>query len=270
MNSPLRIIALFTFFISTYVHADIAVLVHGYHSNGSSSWRVNGIVQHLNRYGWQDAGIYTPEGNHALFGISLANSGLFVVTAELPSESPIEIQASLLSRYLNDISEHFTEQKIHIIAHSAGGIVARLALVNIYQQGKQANISQLITIATPHLGSVIAEVAKRTSNSPLSIIAPVLGASEINRAKILYQQLGREEKNSFLFWLNRQPHPPMKYTSIIRKNGSFIKGDWLVPAQSQNMALVPAIGKNAQVILTKGDHYLDYRDVFLFLPLLSH
>ena len=267
MKQPLRITALFIFFISAYVQADIAVLVHGYHSTGNT-WRAKGITSLLAANGWHDAGFYTPQGNYAPYTNPLSNNGKYLVTAELPSESPVEIQSDLLSQYLMDIMHKFPQQKIHIIAHSAGGIVARYSLVTLYQQNKVTNISQLITISTPHFGSVIAEVAKRASDTPMSIVAPLFGADEINRAEILYQQLGREEKNEFLYWLNRQPHPPMQYASIIRASGSFLDGDWLVPAASQNMALVPVIGSNALVFLSSGDHHLKYSDGFLLLNLL--
>lgn len=267
MQRQLQTIAVFILFIACNVQADIAVLVHGYHSSGNG-WRYNGITRTLASSGWNDAGFYNPQGNFNLFGNALSNSGKHLVTAELPSEAPVEIQANLLTQYLNDISTRFPEQKIHLVAHSAGGIVTRLSLVNNYAQGQQYNVVQLITIATPHLGSPIARMVDKASDTPIGIIAPLLGADEINRAEILYKQLSPEDKNYFLFWLNRQPHPPMKYTSIIRGDGSIMKGDWLVPPNSQKMALVPAIGANAQTIHTPGDHNLKYADGFLIQQLL--
>lgn len=267
MKRHLQTIVLFIFFISGYVQADIAVLVHGYHSSGNT-WRYNGITQLLGNNGWNDAGIYTPQGNYGLFGKPLSNIGKHLVTAELPSEAPVEIQANLLTQYLNDIKQRFPQQKIHLVAHSSAGIITRLTLVNNYSQTEQFNVAQLITIATPHLGSPIAKMAKTAADSPIGIIAPVFGADEINRAEILYKQLSPEDKNYFLFWLNRQPHPPIKYTSIIRANGSIMKGDWLVPPGSQNMAFLPAIGSKAQLITTPGDHNLKYADGFILLSLL--
>lgn len=267
MRRQLQTIALFIFFISGYVQADIAVLVHGYHSSGNT-WRYNGITQLLGNNGWNDAGFYTLQGNHNLFGKTLSNSGKYLVTAELPSEAPVEIQANLLTQYLNDIKHRFPQQKIHLVAHSSGGIVTRLALVNNYSQNEQFNVTQLITIATPHLGSPIARMVNRASDTPIGIIAPLIGADEINRAEVLYKQLSPEDKNHFLFWLNRQAHPPMKYTSIIRGDGSIMKGDWLVPPGSQNMARIPTIGVKAQTIRTPGDHDLKYADGFLLIRLL--
>lgn len=267
MQRQLHIIALCILLFSAPIQADIAVLVHGYHSSGNG-WRYNGITKILADNGWNDAGFYNPQGNFGFFGSPLSNSGKHLLTAELPSEAPVEIQANLLTLYLNDISARFPEQKIHLVAHSAGGIVTRLALVNNLQQNKKYNVVQLITIATPHLGSPIAKMAYKASDTPIGIIAPLLGADEINRAEILYKQLSPEDKNHFLFWLNRQPHPVMKYSSVIRANGSIMKGDWLVPPNSQNMAFVPAIGKNTYVIATPGDHNLSYKDGFILQQLL--
>mgnify|MGYP002713238626 CR=1 FL=1 len=244
--------------------ADIAVLIHGYHSSGGS-WRSKGIVHLLGSHGWRDAGIYTPAIHHTGYpGHTLDNSPRQLVTAELPSESPIEIQAELLSQYLTDISTRFPAQPIHLIAHSAGGIVARLSLV----KNSGLHIVQLITIATPHLGSPIAEMAEQASNSPIGVIAPLIGADDINRAETLYKQLSREKENYFLFWLNRQPHPEIAYTSIVRASGSLINGDRLVPPYSQNMAFVPAIGPRSRLIMTPGNHKLKYQDGLALLPLL--
>jgi len=268
MKHQLRqLLVLIFLLIPGFALADIVVLVHGYHSSGST-WRYNGITTILASHGWNDAGTYTPLGNMVLYGQPLTETGNHVITVELPSEAPVEVQADLLSRYLDDITQYFPQQKIHLIAHSAGGIVARLALVNNYAQENKYNVAQFITIATPHLGSPIASMAEKASDTPIGFFAPFIGANEINRAEILYKQLGKEDKNHFLFWLNRQPHPPMPYTSIIRSDGSIIKGDWLVPAGSQNMAYVPAIGAKARIILTPGDHNLKYADAFVIMRLL--
>ncbi|WP_198265669.1 esterase/lipase family protein [sulfur-oxidizing endosymbiont of Gigantopelta aegis] len=261
------------FMLPGLVLADIAVLIHGYHSSGNA-WRYNGITRILADNGWHDAGSYSVYGNK----LSLDNTGKHLVTVELPSEAPIEIQANLLSQYLGDISKRFAQQNLHLIGHSAGALVARLSLVNDYALVSAKNstvkaafypkVEQLISIATPHLGSPIADMAEKASDTPIGFFAPLFGADEINRSSRLYKQLGQEDKNYFLFWLNRQPHPPMYYTSIIRANGSILKGDWLVPPRSQNMAYVPAIGAKARVLLTPGTHDLKFADGLLLIRLL--
>jgi len=219
--------------------------------------------------GWKDAGFFNPQGYYGTISDNKLNTNnKYIITAELPSEAPVEVQASLLKHYIQELIRNEPEQKLHLVAHSAGGIVARLALVNYFNHNKTDSIEQLITIATPHLGSPIAEMAEQASNSPIGFIAPVIGLNEINRASILYKQLSREHENYFLFWLNRQAHPAMRYTSIIRANGSLLTGDWLVPPRSQNMAFIPVIGVNAQAIFTRGDHHLKYTDGFIIASLL--
>ncbi len=262
-----KLLLLIFILIPGYALADIAVLVHGYHSSGNT-WRYNGITALLASNGWIDSGSYTSQGYINYYGQPLSETGKHIVAVDLPSEAPVEIQAGFLNQYLDDIAKNYPQQKIHLIAHSAGGIVARLALVNNYAQADKYKIVQLITIATPHLGSPIADMAEKASDTPIGFFAPIFGADEINRSELLYKQLGKEEKNHFLFWLNRQAHPPMRYTSIIRANGSILDGDWLVPAHRQSMAYVPAIGSNTQIILTPGEHNLKYADGFILLRLL--
>ena len=271
----LSITFIFIIIFSRFASADIAVLVHGYHSN-SNIWHNSGISQYLHQTGWHDAGVYRPSGWFNPNHYSLDNSNNYTISVELPSEAPIEVQSQLLSNYLWMIHQYVPQQNIRLIAHSAGGIVSRLSLVNFYQLSQKKNqtasipnIVQLITIATPHLGSPIAEMAEQASNSPIGIIAPFIGANEINRARHLYKQLSREEENVFLFWLNRQTHPSISYTSIIRANNSLLKGDWLVPSSSQDMRLVPAIGNRANYFLSLGDHNLHYRDGFIIRNLLN-
>lgn len=245
--------------------ADIAVLVHGFHGS-SNAWRKSGIIPILAQNGWHDAGFYLPiQGNAAFPGQELNNqSAKQLVTAELPSGAPVEIQADLLNRYLTDIQSRFPDQSIHLIGYSAGGIVARLTLV----QNPSLPVIQLITIATPHLGTPIAKFAKLAKDTPIDFIAPLAGIDELDASKRLFRQLSRERDNYFLFWLNRQPHPDILYTSIIRADDSIMNGDIFVPSYSQNMAFVPAIGMRAKFIMTPGDHYLKPTDGYLLLGLL--
>ena len=244
--------------------ADIAILIHGYHS-GSKSWRNSGISSVLFSKGWHDI---------SLSGKTLQSSGKYFIAVELPSKAPIDVQSNYLSQYLRDIVEQNPAHKIHLIAHSAGGIVARLSLVKNYKQFIDNNdnaflpVVQLITIATPHLGSPIAEMAHSASDTPISVFAPLFGLDEINQAEILYKQLSREHKNNFLYWLNRQPHPPIRYTSIVRADGSLITGDVYVPPHSQNMAFVPAIKQQSHLVLTPGNHKLKASDGIVISHLL--
>ncbi len=249
--------------ISSSAAADIAVFVHGYQSTGNT-WRAKGIIPMLVSYGWKDAGRYYPAPYSVLHdGPPLEDNSL--VTAELPSDAPVEIQAQLLNMYLQDIVAQQPEQSLRLVGHSAGGIVSRLVMVS----DPSLPIRQLITIATPHLGSPMAEIAEMAAKTPASILAPLAGVDNARRSKHLYKQLGRERENYFLFWLNRQPHPDSDYVSIARADDSLLNGDVLVPPYSQDMSLVPAIGQKSRLFLTPGKHRLKYADALLILPLLS-
>jgi pimeloyl-ACP methyl ester carboxylesterase len=252
-----------TLLISSSAFADVAVFVHGYQSTGNI-WREKGIIPLLVSHGWNDAGTYFPEPDKVVhYGPEIKGNSL--VTVELPSEAPIEIQAGLLLLYLKDIVARHPEQSLRLIGHSAGGIVARLVLVN----DSSLPVKQLITIATPHLGSPLAEMAETVANTPIRILAPLVGFDNPKRSKHLYSQLGREKENYFLFWLNRQPHPDIDYAAIVRADGSLLKGDVVVPSYSQAMSGVPAIGQKARLILTPGNHSLKFADGQLILPLIE-
>lgn len=256
MKQLARIALSFLFILPLAAHADILLMIHGYQSAGDT-WRYHGVTRPLSAYGWLDAGYYAPgPGGVIHHGPAMDNKGLFFVTAELPSEAPVEIQANLLNSYLRAISAIYPEQPVKIVAHSAGGIVARLALV----RDATLPVSQLVTVATPHLGTGMAELGEMLADSPLGFFAPLFGADEINRSEHLYSQLGREHDNYFLFWLNRQPHPAISYVSIVRNDGSMFGGDIFVPSYSQDMSNVPAIGPMSRIVLTPGDHELKFAD----------
>lgn len=260
----LFILLLIFLFSPGIIWADITILIHGYHT-GAKTWRNTGIIRVLSSRGWHDI---------SYSGQTLGNSGKYLIAVELPSKAPIEVQSAYLSQYLSDIAKSNPRHKIHLVAHSAGGIAARLTLVNNYSSfmsGKSSEfipVVQLITIATPHLGSPIAEMLHSASATPIGFFAPFFGMDEINDAEILYKQLSREHKNGFLYWLNRQQHPPIRYTSIVRADGSLISGDIYVPPHSQNMAFIPAINRHSQLILTLGDHGLKFNDGIIISHLL--
>lgn len=270
----MKLLLLITLLFPGLVMADIAVLIHGYYSS-ANTWRGSGIVSLLSTKGWIDTGYYIPYAGHiGGTGYKLTNTGKYIVTVDLPSQAPVEVQSDLLDTYLKDMAKNYPQQKIRLIAHSAGGIVARLSLVRNYSalsgdtNQQFIPIIQLITIATPHHGSPIAEMAKTASDSPIGLFAPLVGLSEINRAEVLYKQLSRENENHFLYWLNRQAHPPIAYTSIVRADHSLLTGDLYVPSYSQNMATVPAIGPQSQLIMSPGAHNLRYTDGMILMGLL--
>lgn len=237
--------------------ADSVILVQGY-LGSAGSWRGTGILAVLDRRGWRDGGHLRvgPRGVTA-FGRP-SQSPRRVYTIDLPSEAPIPLQGMLLSRYIDFVAQRHPRERIILAGHSAGGVVARYAMVT----SPGAKPSALVTIASPHLGTRLAEAGSMVSESPMSWFAPLFGASTINRSRALYRDLSRENPGNLLGWLNRQPHPRARYISVIRVEDARVpaRGDSIVVGWSQDMNSVPALRGRSQRIISPGPHYLRASD----------
>ena len=249
-------------FITTS-HAEILVFVHGYDSN-ANTWRNKGIFSFLQSQGWQDAGNLISHPNGIFYQQPGELKPYRMVTVDLPSNAPAPVQAVLLAAYVETLRKQDPQQLFTLIGHSVGGVVSRYALVRY----PELPVKRLITIASPHFGTGMAEVAEMAAKSPAGIIAPILGADIINHSEILLDQLQREEPGSFLFWLNRQKHPEINYFSIIRSHGSLFNKDYYVPSYSQDLRYIPGIHL-AHSFPSKGKHELHYHDAFLIARLVN-
>jgi pimeloyl-ACP methyl ester carboxylesterase len=197
-------------------------------------------------------------------------SGYSYYTVDLPSEAPVVVQAFQLREMLAAISRTHAEEPVYLVGHSAGGIVARAALVN----GDAGNIRALITIASPHLGTVRAEQALDVTDIPFpfSILPDIFGGEiydTARRSRSLYVDLVRPRPGTLLFWLNSQPHPDIRYFSIVRGNNAVAMGDFLVPGYSQDMNNVPALNGRSVRISIPREHGLDVLDGGMIVNLLS-
>ncbi|MFK5894812.1 MAG: alpha/beta fold hydrolase [Pseudomonadota bacterium] len=244
-------------------YAEILVFVHGYDSH-SNTWRNKGIFSFLHNQGWQDAGNLISHPNGILYQQANELKPYRMVTVDLPSEAPIQVQAVLLAAYVETLRKQDPKQLFTLIGHSAGGVVSRYTVVRY----PELPIKRLITIASPHLGTGMAEAVELVAKSPVSIMAPILDADIINHSGILLDQLQREEPGSFLFWLNRKKHPEINYFSIIRSSGSLFDKDHYVPSYSQDLKFIPGI-RFAQSFPSRGKHQLQYRDAFLIARLVN-
>jgi pimeloyl-ACP methyl ester carboxylesterase len=74
----------------------------------------------------------------------------------------IEQHAEGLKRFIEEICEVTGEQKVDIVAHSLGGLISRYAIQRLDMTPAVRN---LITLATPHLGTYAAQYA----NTPLTL-----------------------------------------------------------------------------------------------------
>ena len=260
-------LSVFLLFFSFSVQAKTLVLVHGYMSDGMS-WRYSGFTQPLRDTGWQDGGGYGYSPQSMLLPRKLYLKGNVFFSIELPSQATLQVQASLLARYLSHLYSQ-RQEPITLIGHSAGGIVSRFYTLDPSRQP----INGLITIASPHLGTPAANIAHLAGNSPFGMMASMVGGEELRNSRGLFSDLKEERPYNFLFLMNRQPHPDIHYASIIRINkilASPDNFDFIVPPSSQNMNNVWALRNRSGVAKTTDSHSLSSKDGFVTVDILKH
>ena len=266
MNSLSRFIAIFlALLVSLSARADVLVLIHGY-MGSAASWEASGINAVLEANGWSRAGI---QAGPQLFpgpGIGAPNK---VYAVELPSLAPMMIQADQLQAELQQIGARHPGEPLILAAHSAGGIVARIALVRGAVPGAKA----LITIASPHLGTLRAvEALDATDDSgPIGWFKDFFGGSLYHTVKASWGallDLTPAAPGNLLFWLNQQPHPDIRYVSILR-TGPVGLGDELVPVFSQDMNNVPVLRGRSERVPAYTGHALLPQDGEMLVRLLA-
>ena len=237
--------------------AEVLVLVHGY-LGSAQDWHNSGVTTELIRAGWSDAGTLTAEPRGVRHsGPKIAPGGRYLYTAQLPSEMPLQVQGGLLAEILYRAHARHPGEFLTVAGHSAGGVVARLTMV----QQPQTRVGMLVTFASPHLGTSSAELGTLAGRTPLVALAPMFGLGTISRSQALYQDLLPERPGTLLHWLNRQAHPTAMYISVVRPmNPTTLEGDFLIPARSQDMRNVSALRGIAQRHSVPGSHQLSNAD----------
>lgn len=257
---------IFAWLMPFTVHAQVLVLLHGYLGQGSS-WRLTGVTHVLNRAGWEDGGHLRIENDEVLnYRKGMSGQDRTYYTLEMPSEAPVMVQSRLLARYMKAISQNHPGESLNIAGFSSGGIVGRAYMV--MRKDDEPRVATLVTIATPHLGTQLAELGTRLQQTPLSWMAPFVGASEFNRSDVLFREMRPEQPGTLLYWLNRQEHPTANYISVIKGGNSFLGGDFVVPAYSQNMNNVIALRGTSNIIRSTGGHMLTYEDALLLVQIM--
>jgi triacylglycerol lipase len=249
--------------------ADVLVLVHGYLGH-ASSWEGSGVIRALQGQGWQNGGVLLNVGGViSLRGASPASAEDIVYRVELPSTAPLLLQSRWLGAMLASLQVMHPQQKILLIGHSAGGVVARAALV----QGLAPKVTALITIASPHLGtSRAAQALDFTDDSaPVSWLKGLVAGDKyqaVRHSRQLLIDLLPAAPGSLLYALNQQQHPDIDYVSIVRP-GPVGLGDELVPAFSQDMNQVAALRGRSRVKVSASDHELDAGDGQVLVAVLA-
>ena len=101
-------------------------------------------------------GFMQTRAHFALLGPRLAAYGLGpIYTINLrASEGGLRDQAELLSRRINQIRLATGAQQLDVVAHSTGGLVARLAELG----RREPRLRRIVTLGTPHHGTQVAHV----------------------------------------------------------------------------------------------------------------
>ncbi|MGA7980956.1 MAG: alpha/beta fold hydrolase [Chromatiaceae bacterium] len=253
----------------------ILVLVHGYLGD-SASWQQSGVLPVLAQAGWKLVGNWqsTPSGVR-LEPVGPPAGEFAIYTVDLPSTAPLMEQARLLGGMLAAIAQRHPTDTVDLIGHSAGGVVARLALVN-YGAG---TVTRLITIAAPHLGTERAsEALDATDDSGLFggikrwFVKRKVGDDlyrTVQSSRGVLADLAPPVPGNLLYWLNGRQHPDIVYVAVVRGAAYGMPGDQVVPAPSQDLRRVPALYGRATIRVVAGEHQLSRQDGLLLSELVS-
>ncbi|MFZ1388957.1 MAG: alpha/beta fold hydrolase [Thiolinea sp.] len=250
--------------LSTLAKAETLVLIPGFQEEGMA-WRKHHVTSSLQSSGWVDGGnlVFTPQG--IVNNTQLAKRPKKILyTLELPNQLSIVHQAAVLDQYLQAIALK-RKEPLTLVGHSAGGLVGRYWLVN----HQTVRVHTLITIATPHTGTPWADISESAVNTPLAEFVAGMGIDLAN-AKRLYSELREERPGTFLYWLNHQAHPAIRYVSIVRKSKRPDSVDFVVPAHSQNMDRVFALNGHTETVFSEGRHFLNANDGYRIAKILSN
>jgi hypothetical protein len=95
-------------------------------------------------------------------------------SVSLPRGRGSEEQSKYLSRYIDRVLEvnDLLDGQVDIVAHSRGGVIARLALDDV---DTTRRVATLVTVGTPHGGTVTARYARAQELDELRPDSPVMG-----------------------------------------------------------------------------------------------
>lgn len=257
--------------LSGPVRAEVLVLVHGWAAN-ADSWVHSGVLPALTARGWHNAGVVStgPDGIR-YFPAAGQIAGRKIYRAALPGEAPLQLQAAYLHAELEFLRRRHPADDFILAGHSAGGVVARLVVV---QSGPALRIDHLITIAAPNLGTVRAIQGLDIADSKpffcpgpgIDFLKSVVGGDDYEYLKVsrgALVDLTPAVPGTLIGWLNRQVHPEIRYTAIIRRQ------DAVVPPPSQDLNQVPALRGQARVQVVDAGHALLPADGAVLASLLE-
>jgi triacylglycerol lipase len=104
-------------------------------------------------------------------------AGVDVTAPALPPYNSSEERATVLAHVVDDVLARTHKRKVHLIAHSQGGLDSRVLLTDL---GYADRVASLVTISTPHRGTAVADIADVAPDGALNpagqLFAWLLGA----------------------------------------------------------------------------------------------
>jgi len=193
-----------------------------------------------------------------------------VINLQLNSEAPLSGQANVFTTALRWVNDRYPAEKIIIAGHSLGGVVARLSMV----RSGAPNVKALITIASPHLGTVLAYrgLDEIDDPFPINMIKDFFSGNDydtLQRSRGLLHDIVPAVPGRLLHWLNTRNHPPIKYFSVVRSSVNGVLGDSVVPGFSQDMGNVQSIGENSTRLIQGFKHSLSVLDGYALVNILE-
>ena len=113
---------------------------------------------------------------------------------------PVDVRADQLKQQVESILADTGAEKVHIIAHSMGGLDARHMLFNNRAQNFQDKVASVTTIATPHHGSPFADFLVKNPSDPgvFGLALPAVQDLTTAATKAFNDQAGHWEKTAGL------------------------------------------------------------------------
>ena len=154
---------------------------------------------------------------------ALRKDGHVVFTPEVDAYNSSEVRGAELQAFVEDVLESTGAAKVDLICHSQGGLDCRYVASNLGPK-----IAAVVTIATPHRGTPVADIAEGDLPGPakdaVNALLNVLGATIDNGQMDMNAQAALEvltASGAEAFGVRHPDSPQVRYYSIAgRSNGA--------------------------------------------------
>lgn len=239
----------------------IAVVVSGLgtDSGGNSAWRLD-----TDALGYDDADVVRfsyrggrapgPDGaavDPSLRGIPVREF------SKLDSQQSLEVSADRLAELLEDIGRARPGMPIDVLAHSQGGVVARLGVVAAGADGRlPGTVENLVTLGSPHQGAPLATtaLAAQAGGTGRDVLATVRLSGLFDDLDERHPAIGQlAETSDVLAAMRALPVPDgVRFTSIGAAGDVVVPGTATADRQADTHLIVPSsVGQAAHGELTE-------------------